>query len=835
VVRSNSTFYGDVVCEAATSDRDGMLYLSGTLDNRKSFDVITFKYDPAAGETLWTAVWDGPDGGPDGPVGCVADTMGNLYVAAYSHNGDDFDLAVLKYATADGQLKWEKRINTGVGCNEYPAGLALDGAGALFVAATCEDDSLWNRWWEKYSPLLVKYDCATGDTLWSRLYNDIDTTAEATDIVINTSGDLIVACTKKEEYPLYYSMMAMKIDTADGDTIWNRYYHYYDLESHCAGSDDSGNIYLAGTQGIFDLFLIKADASDGDTIWTRTLSNLTPTDCVVESSGCLYTATRTSSFGTYKVIKWSTTGGMIWVSTGEEGGVNWQYEFSCPFFLAPADDGGCWLAATADFWNEEDYTERRAEAWGLKVDPTTGDTSNTFHLANWITGGWNTAKGCQVGGDGRVYVAGSSDQNYMVRCHDADGGNTIWETSIKYCAYGDRMMSEANDIVTSDDGNIFASGYSPLDLMPSPYGARTRAFSAANGDSLWSAPYTGVYTSPDVFGFCRDASGFLYIVGHEKYMPWASPNNSFVVKMDPTCGDTLWARDHEYIYPTLLQAVCTDDSGRVYVAGAVPGADVVAELSPATGDTLWTRHYISLIGNPAACVAKGSYLYMAGGSSDFKVAKLGLPACDTVWVRSCGGAAGGSDIGRGVAVDDSGYIYVTGTSSNGSNYDIMTVKFTPGGDTVWSARYDGPSQGNDFGEGCALDSLGNLFVSGYSRTDRGAEAVLIRYDAGFTGVQQGTAAAGAKYGLGRAFPNPWSSGKLTIDFSLGKQGQARLAVYNAAGQRVRTLADGPMEAGPHRIQWDGRNDAGRKVAAGVYICKAESGGWTSVRKLAVVR
>ena len=57
-----------------------------------------------------------------------------------------------------------------------------------------------------------------------------------------------------------------------------------------------------------------------------------------------------------------------------------------------------------------------------------------------------------------------------------------------------------------------------------------------------------------------------------------------------------------------------------------------------------------------------------------------------------------------------------------------------------------------------------------------------------------------------------------------------------AGARVRAvLASGSQQAGRHTLRWDGRDNSGVKLAAGVYVLRLEAGGETSVRKVVVTR
>jgi len=58
----------------------------------------------------------------------------------------------------------------------------------------------------------------------------------------------------------------------------------------------------------------------------------------------------------------------------------------------------------------------------------------------------------------------------------------------------------------------------------------------------------------------------------------------------------------------------------------------------------------------------------------------------------------------------------------------------------------------------------------------------------------------------------------------GGPGGAEIAVYDVNGRLIRRLASGPREAGEHRLSWDGRDEAGRSVASGVYLAQAEAEG-----------
>lgn len=70
--------------------------------------------------------------------------------------------------------------------------------------------------------------------------------------------------------------------------------------------------------------------------------------------------------------------------------------------------------------------------------------------------------------------------------------------------------------------------------------------------------------------------------------------------------------------------------------------------------------------------------------------------------------------------------------------------------------------------------------------------------------------------LGDPYPSPFNS-SVTVPIRLVTDSQIGAAVYDLAGQKVRTLYEGTKPAGTHSLVWDGQNDDGSSVASGVYL------------------
>jgi len=85
-----------------------------------------------------------------------------------------------------------------------------------------------------------------------------------------------------------------------------------------------------------------------------------------------------------------------------------------------------------------------------------------------------------------------------------------------------------------------------------------------------------------------------------------------------------------------------------------------------------------------------------------------------------------------------------------------------------------------------------------------------------------------------AAPNPFNP-ETAIRFSLPRRAHVRLLIFNVAGARVRVLAEGVYDAGPHAARWDGRDDRGRDLASGAYFYRLESDGVSDARKLILLR
>jgi hypothetical protein len=83
-------------------------------------------------------------------------------------------------------------------------------------------------------------------------------------------------------------------------------------------------------------------------------------------------------------------------------------------------------------------------------------------------------------------------------------------------------------------------------------------------------------------------------------------------------------------------------------------------------------------------------------------------------------------------------------------------------------------------------------------------------------------------------PNPFNP-RTTIRYTLGDPGRTSLEVFAVSGRRVRALVRGWQDPGEHAVVWDGRDEAGRDVGAGIYVVRLVAAGREESRKLVVLR
>ncbi|MCK5115762.1 MAG: T9SS type A sorting domain-containing protein [Candidatus Aegiribacteria sp.] len=88
----------------------------------------------------------------------------------------------------------------------------------------------------------------------------------------------------------------------------------------------------------------------------------------------------------------------------------------------------------------------------------------------------------------------------------------------------------------------------------------------------------------------------------------------------------------------------------------------------------------------------------------------------------------------------------------------------------------------------------------------------------------------AEFHFGGIYPNPFSA-EAAISFSLPSAGRVSVTIYDMSGRAVRNLSDTEMQAAEHTLMWDGLDQTGNAVGAGVYFCRLQACGEIVTQKM----
>jgi len=90
------------------------------------------------------------------------------------------------------------------------------------------------------------------------------------------------------------------------------------------------------------------------------------------------------------------------------------------------------------------------------------------------------------------------------------------------------------------------------------------------------------------------------------------------------------------------------------------------------------------------------------------------------------------------------------------------------------------------------------------------------------------------YQLEQNYPNPFNS-NTTIRYRIPKRSFVTIEIIDVLGRKVRTLALQERAAGTYKIYWGGKDDAGKPVGSGVYLCRLQAGTFVEVKRMVLLR
>ena len=319
--------------------------------------------------------------------------------------------------------------------------------------------------------------------------------------------------------------------------------------------------------------------------------------------------------------------------------------------------------------------------------------------------------------DGRYVLRGEREVGFKVAAYDPKRPLII-DPTMSYSTYlGGSGYDIARGIAVDANGNAYVTGYTTSLDFPtaSRLGSKggANAFVAklnAAGKALVYSTYLGGSVFDFAGGIAVDASGNAYVTGTTYSTDFPTANafqgstnagrvpDAFVAKLNASGSALLYST---YLGGSLGengQAIAVDASGNAYVTGSTASSDF-----------------------PTA----NAFQSTNRGGDDVFVTKLNVTGSAPVYSTYLGGS--GNDEASGIAVDASGYAYVTGNTDSTSfptanaiqgknggvlgTRDAFVTKLNAAGSGLLYSTYLGGS-GDDDGFGIAVDSSGNTYVTG---------------------------------------------------------------------------------------------------------------------------
>jgi hypothetical protein len=94
----------------------------------------------------------------------------------------------------------------------------------------------------------------------------------------------------------------------------------------------------------------------------------------------------------------------------------------------------------------------------------------------------------------------------------------------------------------------------------------------------------------------------------------------------------------------------------------------------------------------------------------------------------------------------------------------------------------------------------------------------------------------SSFSLHQNYPNPFNAlTHIPLSVPVGQEGRVSLQIFNIRGQLIRHLPLPALQAGKGVAVWDGRDDAGRAVASGLYMCRLNVGHRPQITKMLLLR
>jgi hypothetical protein len=708
----------------------GNLYVTGDTYGRFSgnsqlgfSDVFVTKYDDS-GTRIWVRQFG--TSSRDHGTGISVDSLGSVYVTGYTEgslpgnsNLGLADAFVAKYS-ANNTLLWMKQFGTSN--LDSASAIVNDNSGNVYVTGSTYGSLPGNSNLGLEDVLVAKYD-GSGNQLWLKQFGTPNHDV-AYGISADSSGDVYITGFTMGSL-LGYSNLGGQDSyiakySASGSQVWLRQFgSSNDDVAQAITIDYLGNVYVTGWTsgslpgntnlgGYRDAFVAKYSAS-GTQLWIKQFGTSSNDDALGISTD---------------------SGGNVYVTGNTDGSLeNNSNAGSDDAFIVSFDQNG----------------NIRNNLPGLSINNVTltegnnGITNGIFTVTlshpinDIVTVDYTTANGTAIAGDDYTTTSGTltfaanettktitvpiigdtdveSDETFLVNLTNPTNANLDDAQGL-----GTITNDDVSSLVTlyASTSTVTEDGTTNLVYTFTRTGTKTNPLTVnylVGGTATFNTDYTQV--------------GATSFTGTSGTVTFAANSATATVTIDPIADTTF--ESHETVVLTLASGANYTIATTNSVTGTI--------LNDDTGSNLWIKQFgssefdwgegISIDGNGNVYVTGLTQGILPNnstlGTSDAFIAKYNASGTQ-LWIKQFGTSS--VDEAYGISVTSGGNLYVTGNTSglfSGNSVlsvvpDIFVAKYNDSGTQIWVRQFGSSgTSSRDHGTGISVDSLGSVYVTGYT-------------------------------------------------------------------------------------------------------------------------